>query len=119
MTFDEIAPAACTLPTHERPLRAAEFDELFARHLVKVEHPSPTRVHLHLVGNAGLAEWTRDLAHRESTCCSFFAFTTTVSHDLGTGRVSVTLDVEVPAGQRDLLSTVADRAESVRTRAAM
>jgi hypothetical protein len=30
---------SCTLPTHEQPPRAAEFDDLFANAVRAVEHP--------------------------------------------------------------------------------
>ena len=33
---------ACTLPTAERPLRLAKFDDLFATTLQSIEHTGPT-----------------------------------------------------------------------------
>ncbi|WP_433352534.1 hypothetical protein ACQP25_05150 [Microtetraspora malaysiensis] len=36
----EWTPAECTLPTEERPLRVAEFDELFASALYGLEPAS-------------------------------------------------------------------------------
>src|SRR5687767_4663044 len=66
--------AACTLPTAERPLRLAEFDDLFATSLVSIERTGDTSVRMVLVGAAGLAERTRALADAESARCSFFTF---------------------------------------------
>jgi hypothetical protein len=92
-------PDACTLPTAERPLRLAEFDELFATAVRRVERLAPTHVRLHLTGPASLAGMVRDLAARETECCSFFTFTVT-SHD-----DAVVLDVEVPPAYTDVLTS--------------
>ncbi|MGW3610442.1 hypothetical protein ACWD6N_11205 [Micromonospora sp. NPDC005163] len=45
---DPWVPQACTLPTVERPLRLAEFDELFASAVVGVERVDRLRVRLEL-----------------------------------------------------------------------
>ncbi|WP_407560423.1 hypothetical protein [Streptomyces sp. 184] len=89
-------PRSCTLPTAERPLRVAEWDALFADGPVTLSRPEPLRLRL-LLGPAegpgpgpgagpgpgsGPAERVRELAERESACCSFFTFTTGVT----TGR---------------------------------
>jgi hypothetical protein len=68
---EDWAPDACTLPTTERPLRVAEFYELFTA-LRRSERPEPTRLDLVLPGDVEAAG--RDLARRESECCSFFTF---------------------------------------------
>ncbi|MBE1546077.1 hypothetical protein GGC64_000085 [Mycobacterium sp. OAS707] len=65
------APDACTLPTSERPLRVAEFDDLF-RFVVRAERREPQR--LDLVLRRIVEAPARDLARRESECCSFFTF---------------------------------------------
>jgi hypothetical protein len=68
---DDWAPDACTLPTAQRPLRVAEFDDVFTA-VRRSQRPQPTRLDLVLpraVESAG-----RDLARRESECCSFFTF---------------------------------------------
>jgi len=65
------APDACTLPTAERPLRVAEFDDIFTS-VVRAERPDPTR--LDLVMPRAVEAAARDLARRESDCCSFFTF---------------------------------------------
>jgi hypothetical protein len=65
------APDACTLPTAERPLRVAEFHDIFAS-VVRAERPDPMR--LDLVVPRAVEAAARDLARRESDCCSFFTF---------------------------------------------
>jgi hypothetical protein len=65
------APDACTLPTSERPLRVAEFDDLFT-FVVRAERREPQR--LDLVLRRIVEAPARDLARRESECCSFFTF---------------------------------------------
>jgi hypothetical protein len=95
MSFE--VPAACTLPTAARPLRLAEFDALFATALRRQERLNARHLRLTLVGGDGLAEATRDLTARESTCCSFFDFTVTPAGD------TVMLDIEVPAAQAAVL----------------
>jgi hypothetical protein len=71
MPSEDWVPDACTLPTAERPLRLAEFDDLFAsaRELVR---PSATKLDLVITRDA--ENTARDLAERESACCSFFSF---------------------------------------------
>jgi hypothetical protein len=68
------APTACTLPASERPLRAAEFDALFAAALRSVHRGSRTELALTLTAAPGRAELVRDLVRRETACCSFFQF---------------------------------------------
>ena len=67
------APQACTLPTAERPVRVAEFDELFATGLRGQQRLARTRLRWRLDVAAEAA--ARDLTSRESECCSFFTFT--------------------------------------------
>ena len=98
----EQVPAACTLPTAEVPLRVTEFEELFA--VVRaVQRPAPTRLLLALQPAAGRAEAARDLAARESACCSFFRFAVREADD------GVLLEVTVPAAQVAVLDAMADR----------
>jgi hypothetical protein len=106
MSFD--APDACTLPTAERPLRLAEFDDLFATAVRRVEPVGATHARLHLTGPAGLADRVRDLAARETGCCSFFTFTTTPQPV--TDGEAVLLDIEVPAAYADVLAALTGRA---------
>src|SRR5262249_15964555 len=68
---DDWAPDGCTLPTAERPLRVAEFDDLFA-FVVRAERRQPQR--LDLVLRRIVESHARDRARRESQCCCFFTF---------------------------------------------
>lgn len=98
---------ACTLPTVERPLRLAEFDDLFGAHLTSVEHDGDTHARLLLAGETGLAERAQRLAEAESSCCSFFTFAvTTTSPNL------VALDIEVPPAYAEVLAGLVERAEN-------
>jgi hypothetical protein len=95
-------PEACTLPTVERPLRLAEFDHLFATALLGQQRIAPTRLRWRL--DPAAQQSARDLTARESSCCSFFAFTFS-----GTGD-ELRLDVDVPAEQVAVLDALAGRA---------
>jgi hypothetical protein len=65
------APDACTLPTAERPLRLSEFDDLFAG-VGRLDRSSATQLEVVLPQDA--EDTARDLAERETACCSFFSF---------------------------------------------
>ncbi|GAA1745067.1 hypothetical protein [Luedemannella helvata] len=97
-------PDACTLPTAERPLRLAEFDELFTRAVRGGERLGARHLRVTLAGGPDLAESVRDLAARETECCSFFDFTVTAPEP---GLVR--LDIEVPAARIDVLDAWAAR----------
>ena len=103
-------PDACTLPTAERPLRLAEFDELFATAVREVDHVDATHARLHLNGPAGLTTRVRDLAAREAECCSFFTFT--VTPQPATGGEAVILEVKVPTAYAEVLASLAQRADA-------
>jgi hypothetical protein len=103
------APEACTLPTAERPLRQAEFDELFATALLGQERPAPTRLRWRLAPAA--AGPARDLTDRESRCCSFFTFTLTPVAQ------ALEIDVAVPAEHVDVLDALERRAAAGLARA--
>ncbi|TDC84295.1 hypothetical protein E1193_06080 [Micromonospora sp. KC606] len=107
MTSDDPAwaPEACTLPTVDRPLRLAEFDDLFAAALHRQQRLSPTALRWHL--DPAAEATARDLTDRESSCCSFFSFTFTAD-----GPV-LRLDVEVPATHVDVLDALAARAAAM------
>lgn len=106
-TDDSWAPDACTLPTAERPLRLAEFDQFFRDAVRGADRVSAEHLRLHLVGGAQVEETARDLTARESSCCSFFAFAISRS-----GPDALTLDVRVPAAHVDVLDGLASRAVS-------
>ncbi|MFE7551155.1 hypothetical protein [Streptomyces gardneri] len=96
-------PQSCTLPTEERPLRVAEWDELFSERLVSRSRPQPLHLRLNLAGGEGVEERVRDLAERESGCCSFFTFTTTPDQDL------IHLDISVDQAHKAVLEALAAR----------
>lgn len=106
-TDDSWVPDACTLPTAERPLRRAEFDQFFRDAVRGADRLSAQHLRLRLAGGAQVEEAARDLTARESSCCSFFAF------DISrTGPAELTLDVRVPAAHVDVLDGLASRAAS-------
>ncbi len=94
---------ACTMPTAERPLRLAEFDALFAETVRSVAYENDL-VRMHLSGAAGLRDRVRDLADRETACCSFFSFVVDGESD------DLMLEVSVPPEHRDILKALASRA---------
>ncbi|MTD15755.1 hypothetical protein GIS00_17615 [Nakamurella sp. YIM 132087] len=98
-------PSACTLPTTEQPLRAAEFDEVFATDVLAV-HAGPDEVRLELRPDAGVAARVAGLAVRETSCCSFFTF------DLHAADGRVELTIRTGPAHREVLSALADRAVS-------
>ncbi|MEU8200459.1 hypothetical protein [Streptosporangium sp. NPDC049046] len=106
----EWAPAECTLPTEERPLRVAEFDELFASALRGLERVGPTHLRLTLDAGARVEETARDLTARETGCCAFFTFTLTP------GREGLAVDVEVPEVHMKVLDGLAVRATEMSPR---
>lgn len=97
---------ACTLPTADRPVRLAEFDELFAQHVRTVERHGDA-LRLRMSGGPGLRERVVDLTERESGCCSFFTFLIDGTDD------RLVLDIQVPSERRGMLDSVADRAEEL------
>src|SRR6478735_4283249 len=103
------APQACTLPTVERPLRVAQFDELFGG-VTAAERPAPTRLQLTLPAEPETAAQAAGLLAREVQCCSFFSFTLTIRCD------SLRLLLEAPAEHADVLDAVAGRVSAARER---
>lgn len=101
------APDACTLPTVQRPLRLAELDALFST-VTAVDRRSATHATLTLAGEPGLAARARDLADRETACCSFFSFE--VSAD-GSEPERVRMGISVPEAQAAVLDALVRRAE--------
>ncbi|MBQ1026817.1 hypothetical protein [Micromonospora sp. C95] len=106
-TDDSWVSDACTLPTAERPLRLAEFDKFFLDAVRGADRLSAQHLRLRLAGGVQVEETARDLAARESLCCSFFAFDISRS-----GPDALTLDVRVPAAHVEVLDGLADRAAS-------
>jgi hypothetical protein len=66
-------PDACTLPTVERPLRAAAFEQLFTSGLRYQERVSSTALRWRF--DPSTTSEARRLAELETECCSFFTFT--------------------------------------------
>ena len=103
--MDELlATDVCSLPIAERPLRLAEFDELFASSARSVTRLDGSGVRIHLAGGPGLREQVRGLAEREAACCSFFDFVVDGDDD------DLVLAVSVPIERREILDALADRA---------
>ena len=101
--------AACTLPTADRPLRAAEFDTLFAGYLKAIDRRTPTRLRLEL--DIAAAATARDLAARESACCSFFTF------DFMPGTAAtVWMQIDVPPAHVDVLDGLSAHAAAASAR---
>jgi hypothetical protein len=100
------APEACTLPTAERPLRAADFDAAFAAAVRGLDRAGPTRLRLELEPTPQAAARMAELAVAETGCCSFFTFALTA-----TGG-ALSLDVTVPERYAPVLAALADRASA-------
>ena len=101
--IDELAIVqGCTLPTADRPLRIAEFDQLFSTVLTAQTRPSPEVLRWSLDPRAEAV--ARDLAARETQCCSFFAFT------FASEGETLQMDVRVRAVQTEVLDALAARA---------
>jgi hypothetical protein len=98
------APQACTLPLSDRPLRAAEFDRLFAQAVRGIERPEPARLRFELEPSPQIAGQAAELVTAETGCCSFFTFALTAT----AGRL--TLDISVPPAQVEVLDGLAGRA---------
>ena len=97
---EDWAPDACTLPTPERPLRVAQFDDLFT-FVVRADRRNPQR--LDLVLRRIVESSARDLARRESECCSFFTFEfESVGDDL-------VMHIGVPPDHVDVLDAIEAR----------
>ncbi|NUT36658.1 MAG: hypothetical protein HOV79_26690 [Hamadaea sp.] len=103
-------PGACTLPTAEQPVRLAEFDALFSAAVRDGSRLTARHLRVTLAGDTEVASAVRDLADRETECCSFFTFT------IGTPAPNtVQLDIEVPAGHVDVLDALEARAKQIRS----
>ncbi|MEV0175902.1 hypothetical protein AB0I00_32915 [Streptomyces sp. NPDC050803] len=104
MTDLDWVPSDCTLPTEERPLRIAQWDELLAGHLTALNRPAPTLLRLSLSEAAALEERVWELADRESGCCGFFTFVVTEADG------AVLLDIAVDPGHEAVLQALSARA---------
>jgi hypothetical protein len=91
------------LPSVDRPLRLAEFDDLFATAVRAVDRIDPTRLRLTLDPRPEVAARTADLVVRETACCGFFTFTLTAAEE------QLRLEVAVPDRQTAVLDGLAAR----------
>ena len=105
-TADWVAPAECTLPTADRPLRVAEFDDLFATAVRSVTRHTDGHATFELPAEPAVAATAANLTARESQCCTFWLFTMTMTG----GRVM--LDVRVPPGKDAALDALVARAQA-------
>ena len=87
---DGWVPAACTLPTAEQPLRRAEFDDLFAEDVIRVNQMSALEVRFELRADSEVAARAACLAAKETGCCSFFTFGLTITD----GTISMAVSTE-------------------------
>lgn len=111
---------ACTLPTTERPLRAAEFDVLFATHLRDIERPDRLRVRMVLSGDTTLPGRIQRLVDAESSCCSFFRFRLARFEQdppSASAETVMSLEIEVPPEHRTVLDALVALADEARRRA--
>lgn len=90
-------PVSCSLPTAAKPLRVAEFDDLFTSSVLAVDRIDAGTLSLMLTPTAEVAARAAALAVRETSCCSFFTFTLISSAD------TLTLRVSVPATHTDVV----------------
>lgn len=104
---------ACTLPTVERPARSAEWGSLF-REVIAAESRGSQSGRLRFPVDAALERRVRDVASRESSCCSFFTFQVSEGVDAA-GAETMILDVSVPPSQSAVLDAFIAWAEGVRT----
>lgn len=99
---------ACTLPTAEQPLRVNEFAALFTESVQRVDRTSPTLLRLQLAESGEAA--ARELAARESECCSFFRFGFFRDESAG----AVWMEIEVPPGRTEVLDGLTAHASAAR-----
>jgi hypothetical protein len=95
---------SCTLPTAERPLRAAEWDDLLASAATAVRRTAAQQAAVRLRPDPAVAARAGDLAVRETQCCSFFTFGLMAS---GGG---LELTVTVPPAQTAVLDALLEQA---------
>jgi hypothetical protein len=98
MSEPQWAPASCTLPTVERPLREREFGTLFRTALLHVQAASPERAEFTL--QPASEDTARALAAKETSCCSFFEFTFDKRAD------NLVMTVQVPAVHASVLAAL-------------
>ena len=98
----------CTLPITARPVRAAEFEDLFASQLAAPRWISPHQTEFRF--GVDLHDQVSDLVARETACCSFFDFSITHEPDDAVQPSSLVLQVGVPASRHDVLEALTSHA---------
>ncbi len=106
MADDDWVAAACTLPTAEQPLRRAEFDDLFAEDVIRVNQMSALEVCLELRANSEVAARAAGLAAKETGCCSFFTFGLTISDG------AISMEVSTEPAHAAVLAALGARAQA-------
>jgi hypothetical protein len=94
------------MPTVEQPLRLAEFDNLFQTAVQRATRTRDTHLDL-IIAPEGEAS-ARDLADRETRCCSFFQFSFTHAAD-----GSLVMGIGVPNQHVDVLDALHARVASI------
>jgi hypothetical protein len=100
------APADCTLPTADRPLRAAAFAGLMKDAVTGTERLATGQLRLTLRRDRHIAARAAELAAAETECCSFFTFALTVA------SASLLLDITVPPERAAILDALAGQARA-------
>ncbi|WP_405489250.1 hypothetical protein [Nocardia sp. NBC_00511] len=98
-------PDSCTLPTAAQPMRVEEFDRFFADSVQRAVRADRTRLDLFI--DAAAEAVGRDLAARETECCSFFTF----SFEPTAG--GSLMHIDVPATHIEVLDAVESRVGAV------
>ncbi len=98
---EDWAPASCTLPTVEQPLRLAEFDDFFRAAVRRSTRTWTTRLDLAVLPDSEAT--ARDLAERETSCCAFFRF------DFDHVPDGLVMRIRVPRDQIDVLDALQAR----------
>lgn len=100
-TAEDWTPASCTLPTAEQPLRLAEFDKFLRAAVRQAPRISTTQLNLVILRESEAA--ARELAERETGCCSFFGF------HFGDAADGVVMQIRVPEDHVDVLDALQAR----------
>jgi hypothetical protein len=101
----------CTLPVADQPLRLAEFQALWKAAVRPAERLAPLHLRVTVPGGEDVAAAVRDLAERETRCCSFFTFSVSTPQP-----GAVVLDIEVLADHREVLDSLEAHASAARSR---
>jgi hypothetical protein len=104
-TADGWVSSACTLPTVEQTLRLAEFDDFFRTAVHQSTRTQRTSLELVIAPESEAS--ARDLAERETTCCSFFQF----AFESAPG--GVLMQIGVPDDHVDVLDALQARAAAI------